>query len=223
MRKGDLSSRYNELPPLHRKIYDLIISERLTISTFAAKIGVSQQVLSRQFNPKEDGGYWNISSSVKAAIRKTYGFNSDWFIFDTKEVIQTEAPIGTSDEDKLTRLKIAINSIIYIGRASNQSDIADAMNISRATMSFVMNEKVPLSDDFILRFCVTYKMINPEWIFSGEGEMIKTEEPINADTDNKKIKEYKMRIAQLEEMLNDAAIEIIKLNKELRQLKDGDR
>ena len=221
MGKGDLSSRYNELPPLHRKIYDLLTSENLTVATFAAKIGVSQQVLSRQFRPREDGEYWNISSSVKSAIRKTYGFTSDWFITDMSEVIPSETPVI---DNKLDRLKMAINVIVSSGRASNPCDVADAMNVSRPTMSFVLNEKVALSDDFIIRFCTTYNnMINPEWIITGEGNMINNEEHPKVVDESAKTKEYRARIAQLEEMLSDAAIEIIKLNKELRHLRDGNR
>ena len=219
MAYNNLFSRYDELPPLHKRVYNLALSENLKIAQFAEKIGVSQQVLSRQFNKGKNGAYNRISPLVRDAIKSTYGFDDTWFYVNVDGLEPTDAPSGESEGAKLVRFKMAVDVILNSGRAMEQQEIAAALCMNKVSFSFVMNGHVAVTDELIHRFCLVYdNIINAEWIMTGEGDMINAENSI-VNNDGQIIKQYKTRIAELEVMLNDAAAEIIKLNKELRELR----
>ena len=76
------------------------------------------------------------------------------------------------------RLNTAYNALKKKGVVHTQKDVAEKMGASASNVSSALKgvEKV-LTYNFIIRFCETFK-INPQWLLTGEGEMLKSTEEV---------------------------------------------
>lgn len=75
--------------------------------------------------------------------------------------------------DKKERIKEAVAYLIYKGIVKTQKDIADKMGASRTNVSSALSGKeYALTDNFIGRFCATFKEISYTWLLLGHGDMI---------------------------------------------------
>ncbi len=80
-------------------------------------------------------------------------------------------------EDETTRLKKAVNWLIYTGKAENERAIAELLGYTKSSFSQIMNGKVPLSDRFLDRLCSLDPNINKVWIKTGEGNLTSDSNP----------------------------------------------
>lgn len=75
--------------------------------------------------------------------------------------------------NKKERLNEAVSYLIYKGVVKTQKDIADKMGASRSNVSSALSGKeAALTDNFIGRFCATFKEISYTWLLLGHGDMI---------------------------------------------------
>ncbi len=75
--------------------------------------------------------------------------------------------------DKKERINEAVAYLKYKGIVKTQEDIATKMGASRTNVSSALsgNERV-LTDNFIARFCATFKEISYTWLLLGAGDML---------------------------------------------------
>ena len=69
-----------------------------------------------------------------------------------------------------TRFKIAVNSVIDKGFAKNKSAIADAMDISRSKFSEILNDRMNVGIELLVKFCLEYNA-NANWLLFERGEL----------------------------------------------------
>lgn len=75
--------------------------------------------------------------------------------------------------NKKERLNEAVAYLIYKGVVKTQKDIAEKMSASRTNVSSALSGKeYALTDNFIGRFCATFKEISYTWLLLGHGDMI---------------------------------------------------
>lgn len=71
------------------------------------------------------------------------------------------------------RIKRSINWLISQGRFTSQKEIGERLGITnRSYLSQLVNTESP-SEDFVNRFIEIAPEINPDWLLTGEGEMLK--------------------------------------------------
>lgn len=75
---------------------------------------------------------------------------------------------------KIERLKKLCKWLIYIDYADNDAELASKLGYTKSSFSQIINEKVPLSDKFIDKICSVDENINKVWIYTGNGEMLKS-------------------------------------------------
>lgn len=78
-------------------------------------------------------------------------------------------------DDVTTRLKKAINWLIFQEIAENERALADLLGYTKSSFSQIVNGKVPLSDKFLKSLCALDENINDVWIKTGEGELFKND------------------------------------------------
>lgn len=76
---------------------------------------------------------------------------------------------------KIERVKKLCKWLIYIGYADNDAELATKLGYTKSSFSQIINEKVPLSDKFIDKICAVNENINKVWIYTENGEMLKSE------------------------------------------------
>ena len=77
--------------------------------------------------------------------------------------------------DVTTRLKKAINWLIFQEIAENERALADLLGYTKSSFSQIVNGKVPLSDKFLSALCSLDENINDVWIKTGEGDLFKND------------------------------------------------
>ena len=79
--------------------------------------------------------------------------------------------------DKKERLNQAVRYLKFKGVIRTQEDIAQRMKAGRGNISSALAGKESvLTDNFIARFCATFKEISYTWLLLGEGDMLSTRE-----------------------------------------------
>ncbi|WP_333615635.1 S24 family peptidase [Bacteroides pyogenes] len=75
--------------------------------------------------------------------------------------------------ERADRIKKAYEYLRYQGLVETQDDVADKMNRQRSNVSSALNGNPKyLTEKFINAFCKTFKIINPDWLLTGEGNML---------------------------------------------------
>ena len=77
--------------------------------------------------------------------------------------------------DVTTRLKKAINWLIFQEIAENERALAELLGYTKSSFSQIVNGKVPLSDKFVKSLCALDENINDVWIKTGEGGLFKND------------------------------------------------
>lgn len=75
------------------------------------------------------------------------------------------------------RIRKAINWLIFQDVAESEKEIADRLGYTKSSFSQIVNGKVPLSEKFVRKLCSLDENINDVWITSGEGSLLKTDNP----------------------------------------------
>ena len=109
-------------------------------------------------------------------------------------------------ETTTERINKAVAYLKGTQRIKEQKDIKIEMGVDKSTVSQALmgNEKY-LTKNFIKKFCEVYPFFNIEWLKTGEGEMLITEQPKLAE----KIEELRERLDQKDRHYADV-IEILK-------------
>ena len=80
-------------------------------------------------------------------------------------------------------MKKAYEYLRFQGLAGTQEDVADMLKRQRTNVSSALNGNPKyLTDRFIEDFCKTFGTINPNWLITGEGSMLISDDNIQADT-----------------------------------------
>lgn len=84
-------------------------------------------------------------------------------------------------EDKRTRAKMLYNHLKNIGLVSTQDDLAKKIKYNRVSVSKALNGYEDyLTRDFARAINTTFgNVVDVEWLITGEGEMLKSEDPHN--------------------------------------------
>ena len=92
--------------------------------------------------------------------------------------------------ERSERMKKAYEYLRFQGLAGTQEDVADMLKRQRTNVSSALNGNPKyLTDKFIEDFCKTFGTINPNWLITGEGSMLISDDNCQADP--------KMRITEL--------------------------
>ena len=79
--------------------------------------------------------------------------------------------------DRKERLNEAVKYLKYKGVVKTQDDIASKMKAGRSNISSALSGKDSvLTDNFVARFCATFKQISYTWLLLGEGDMLSSRE-----------------------------------------------
>lgn len=212
---NQLYSGYNEMPPINRKVYNFIIEKGLTQKEFADRIGMTQQNVGRLFKVYSGTGlYPKITKNIREGMMKAFNLPSEWFIED-ENVDVKDAPKGTDNKSKLARFNYIIDYLIRTGRTTSISSLPNVVNVSRNYISFVMDGRIELGLDFLNELNKAFGYIfDVNWVLTGKGDML-----AKKDDRNDILKKLTEENAALKAKLQEAAMEIINLNSELRLLK----
>lgn len=127
---------------------------------------------------------------------------------------------------KKERFNKAFNYLKGIEKIKNQKHAAQILKIADGNLSKALKgDERYLTDSFLERFNRTFGWIfNTEWLLTGDGEMLKSQNPLNTTSDpsveygnNDQISFLNKRIEDLEKMISDKE-DIIELLKD--KLKD---
>lgn len=213
--QSQLYKGYNEMPPINRKVYNFMIESGLTQKEFADRIGMTQQNIGRLFRVYSGTGqYPKITKNIREGMMKAFNLPADWFIEDENIKVE-DAPKGTDNKSRLARFNYVIEYLIRTGRTTSISSLPDVVNVSRNYISLVMDGRIELGLDFLNELNKAFDYIfDINWVLTGEGDML-----AKKDDRNEIIKKLMEENAALKAKLQEAAMEIINLNSEIRSLK----
>lgn len=99
-----------------------------------------------------------------------------------------------------------------------QNDVAKAMSSSQANVSMALKgDPRVLTDKFLKRFCAVYPLFNLEYLLTGNGDLLKSEEPqADAPTPEASIVELCAQVIADNERLHRELAEAISETKKLR-------
>lgn len=213
--RNQLYENYDELPVITRKVYNFIIESGLTQKEFAEKIGTSQQNICRLFRIcAKTGQYPKITRNIREGMMRAFNLPEEWFIAD-EYTDTSHAPKGNGSKSQLARLQFVKEYLISSGRITSILSLSEMLKASRDYISFVFNGKIEVTVDFLNRLNEKFGYIfDVNWILNGEGEML-----TNKDDQASIIRNLTKENEELKSKLQEAVMEIIKLNSELRLLK----
>lgn len=84
-------------------------------------------------------------------------------------------------QENAERVKSVINWLIYNRIAKSQKGVAELMGYNHCVLSQALNNKSPITKRFITALCSIDQRLNPEWVRTGEGEMILPQKQDNAN------------------------------------------
>ena len=106
--------------------------------------------------------------------------------------------------DKKKRLNEAVKYLKFKGIIKTQEDIAVRMKAGRGNISSALAGKESvLTDNFIARFCATFKEISYTWLLLGEGDMLSTREKTVNDRIKDILKLESISLETLSERVNE--------------------
>ncbi|MFR9541859.1 MAG: hypothetical protein SNH27_07390 [Rikenellaceae bacterium] len=87
--------------------------------------------------------------------------------------------------DKIDRYKVLVRYAVSNGIAPSQKGLGKIMGYSNeSSFSQILNEKVDQPKDFISRLVSIIPDLNEDWIENGNGEMLRTEQKIENNSEN---------------------------------------
>lgn len=80
--------------------------------------------------------------------------------------------MDTSTNGRVERLNLAFNYLKRNGIAHSVTHLAQLMGRTRSTVSNALNGVAAcVNEKFLSEFCGCFKVISPDWLLTGEGEM----------------------------------------------------
>lgn len=74
---------------------------------------------------------------------------------------------------KLQRVAKIVDWCVFSDLASSRKDLAEKLGYTESSLSQILNGKTGLSERFIKKLVIFDKHINPDWIETGEGCMVR--------------------------------------------------
>lgn len=74
------------------------------------------------------------------------------------------------------RLRVLIEDFIKTKRVKSQNDFAQKVNKQRSYISEIVNEIRPLTKKFTAQIAAIFPDLNPDWLLTGEGNMLRSED-----------------------------------------------
>lgn len=82
------------------------------------------------------------------------------------------------------RIRKAINWLIFQEIVDSDTDLAEKLGYKKASISQIINGKVPVSEKFVRNLCSLDENINSVWILTGEGTLLNTAPTAPVDKPN---------------------------------------
>lgn len=101
------------------------------------------------------------------------------------------------------RLKKVIKYLIGQDIIDNQRTLAKKMGITESYLSQVINQKTPITNDFISALCLLENSLDKDWILTGKGSMLNTDTIVNCVNDNENTEYYQDVVDATEEDLEN--------------------
>ena len=205
---------YDNLPYINKKVYNFICESGMTHLEFANRIGMTQQSISRLFRQKEDGSFPKVTKQIRECMTQAFNLPIDWFVAEVEDN-PDDAPKGTDMKSTSVRMQYLKDYLINTGRITSLFDLSRKMKVARGFLPLLFDGRMQVTSDFVNSLNSTFDNIfNASWILTGEGKMLS-----EVDDSQLIIKKLKTEIEDLRKQLQEAAMEIIKLNGEIRALK----
>lgn len=124
-------------------------------------------------------------------------------------------------EAKLSRLSEMIDWMLFENVVSSRRDLAKQMNYTESTLSCVVNGKQPISPKFLTALSQIDPRLNVEWVETGEGEMILSEEATTIPTKEEleairlQQENIKMLQEQLTSIISMGDVQLVKMQQSL--------
>lgn len=80
---------------------------------------------------------------------------------------------------EIQRVKKVCKWLIFNDYAENDKELAERLGYTKSSFSQILNEKVPISGKFIDKLCDIDENINKVWVFTGNGDMLKSRNDAN--------------------------------------------
>lgn len=81
-------------------------------------------------------------------------------------------------ENDIKRLKKVVDWLLEQKVALSNRSIAEKMGYSPSSLSLILNGKVSITEKFVKSLCSLDNRLNPDWIISGVGSMLKEGMPM---------------------------------------------
>lgn len=76
----------------------------------------------------------------------------------------------------LERVREVVNWLLFNKTIKSRRELAEKMGYTESSMSQILNGKVSLSEKFIKNLSIIDKTLNIDWLMTGEGKMLKSDE-----------------------------------------------
>lgn len=120
----------------------------------------------------------------------------------------------------MSDFKERINFILKYYNLKNIADLSKKIGYDRdeKIRRLMKGESINPSFEMLNDFINTFPELNAEWLISGEGNMLKSEQTINQTANTLNI-DYKEKFEELKDKLIEAHEKIIKLSEDLAEIK----
>lgn len=118
------------------------------------------------------------------------------------------------------RLALVVKELKEKRLIFNNADLASILEVSPTYVSLLINGKKPLTGKMVNNMVTRFPDINPAWLMTGEGEMLKgqAEAPEAGQTDAARIAQLRAEIDGLKKQLDDERRTLLEQNKKLTDI-----
>lgn len=118
------------------------------------------------------------------------------------------------------RLALVVKELKEKRLIFNNADLASILEVSPTYVSLLINGKKPLTGKMVNNMVTRFPDINPAWLMTGEGEMLKgqTEAPEAEQTDSARIAQLRAEMDELKKQLDDERRNLLEQNKKLTDI-----
>lgn len=118
------------------------------------------------------------------------------------------------------RLALVVKALKEKRLIFNNADLASILEVSPTYVSLLINGKKPLTGKMVNNMVTRFPDINPAWLLTGEGEMLKgqVEAPEEGQTDAARIAQLRAEMDELKKQLDDERRNLLEQNKKLTDI-----
>lgn len=135
---------------------DNLLSKGFTKAEIARKLSILPQQLNNILHGKR-----SITDQFLDKFNEKFGLEFDY-----------DALNKTVSDEKLSRFKKAVQFLLDNRRIYNDSDLANLLGKHKSYISEILSGKRELTQKFISEFTACFGNISPNWLLTGDGEML---------------------------------------------------